>query len=106
MWHIDVNRRWGRRFRLPGQFFTFCPGGAGELSYRLPENGWNGPMSGIDDRHSSSEGPHLPEAAPHGLWRSATHVLFGVIGLALITFAAFRLHLQPGSISLLYLIVV
>ncbi len=48
----------------------------------------------------------MPEAAPHGFWHSATHFLFGIIGLALITFAAFPLHLQPGSISLLYLVVV
>jgi signal transduction histidine kinase len=38
--------------------------------------------------------------------KSATHLLLGVVGLALITFAARLLHLQPGSISLLYLIVV
>src|SRR6266849_5784160 len=64
------------------------------------------PMSGIDDRHSSSEAPLMPETPPHGFWHSATHFLFGIIGLALITFAAFPLHLQPGSISLLYLVVV
>jgi signal transduction histidine kinase len=63
-------------------------------------------MSGIDDRHSSSEGRHKPEAAPHGFWHAATQFLFGMIGLAFITFAAIPLHLQPGSISLLYLIVV
>src|SRR6202158_6249259 len=38
--------------------------------------------------------------------KSVTQFLFGLIGLALITFAAVRLHLQPGAISLLYLIVV
>jgi signal transduction histidine kinase len=38
--------------------------------------------------------------------KSAIQSLFGLIGLALITFAAVRLHLQPGTISLLYLIVV
>jgi signal transduction histidine kinase len=38
--------------------------------------------------------------------KSATHLLLGVVGLALITFAARLLHLQPGAISLLYLIVV
>ena len=32
--------------------------------------------------------------------------MFGIVGLALITFAARLLHLQPGAISLLYLIVV
>jgi signal transduction histidine kinase len=36
----------------------------------------------------------------------ATQFLLGIIGLALITFAAVPLHLQPGAISLLYLIVV
>jgi signal transduction histidine kinase len=41
-----------------------------------------------------------------GFRHAATQFLLGVIGLAAITFAAFRLHLQPGSISLLYLIVV
>src|SRR6267143_5112950 len=68
--------------------------------------GWNWRMSGIDDRHSSHEEPHMREAAPHGFWQSATQFLFGVIGLTLITFAAVRLRLQPGAISLLYLIVV
>ena len=63
-------------------------------------------MSGIDDRHWSSDGPHMSEAGPQGRWRAATQFLFSVIGLALITFAAFPLHLQPGAISLLYLIVV
>jgi signal transduction histidine kinase len=38
--------------------------------------------------------------------KSVTHLVLGVIGLALITLAAVLLHLQPGSISLLYLIVV
>src|SRR6202140_672783 len=38
--------------------------------------------------------------------KSATQFLLGIIGLALITFAAVPLHLQPGAISLLYLIVV
>ena len=38
--------------------------------------------------------------------KSATQFLCGIIGLALITFAAVRLHLQPGTISLLYLIVI
>jgi len=48
----------------------------------------------------------LPEAAPHRFWHATAQFLFGIIGLALITFAAFPLHLQPGAISLLYLIVV
>jgi len=38
--------------------------------------------------------------------KSATQFLLGLIGLALITYAAVLLHLQPGAISLLYLIVV
>ena len=38
--------------------------------------------------------------------KSAGYLLLGVTGLALITFAAVRLHLQPGAMSLLYLIVV
>jgi len=40
------------------------------------------------------------------LRQAALQCLLGLIGLALITFAAIKLHLQPGSISLLYLIVV
>jgi K+-sensing histidine kinase KdpD len=38
--------------------------------------------------------------------KSATQFLLGLIGLALITLAAILLHLQPGSISLLYLIAI
>jgi signal transduction histidine kinase len=38
--------------------------------------------------------------------RAACQFAFGIAGLALITFAAIVLHLQPGAISLLYLIVV
>jgi signal transduction histidine kinase len=38
--------------------------------------------------------------------KPATHLLLGMVGLALITFAARLLNLQPGAISLLYLIVV
>src|SRR5258708_30146952 len=38
--------------------------------------------------------------------KSATQFLLGIIGLALITIAAVSLRLQPGAISLLYLIVV
>jgi signal transduction histidine kinase len=63
-------------------------------------------MSGIDDRLSSSDGPHMPGAAPHGFRHAATQFCIGIIGLALITFAAFQLNLQPGATSLLYLIVV
>src|SRR5437899_3039177 len=62
-------------------------------------------MSGIDDRHWSSDGPNMSEAT-HGRWRAVTQFLFGIVGLACITLAAVPLHLQPGAISLLYLIVV
>jgi len=46
------------------------------------------------------------EDAPDGFWHAATQFLIGVLALVLITFAAFRLNLQPGTIALLYLIVV
>jgi signal transduction histidine kinase len=62
--------------------------------------------SRIDGRRSSSDGPRLPEAAPYGFWHAAARFSFGIIGLALISLAAISLHLQPGAISLLYLIVV
>jgi signal transduction histidine kinase len=42
----------------------------------------------------------------NSIGKAAAHFLFGVIGLALISFAAFRLNLQPGAVSLLYLIAV
>jgi signal transduction histidine kinase len=48
----------------------------------------------------------FPEPARHGFWPAATQFLFGIVALALITFAAVPLQLQPGSISLLYLVVV
>jgi signal transduction histidine kinase len=38
--------------------------------------------------------------------KAAGQFSFGIVGLAFITFAAVPLHLQPGAISLLYLIVV
>jgi signal transduction histidine kinase len=38
--------------------------------------------------------------------KSSKQFAFGIVGLLLITFAAVRLQLQPGAISLLYLIVV
>ena len=43
---------------------------------------------------------------PEGFRQAATQFLFGVIVLGLITFAALRLNLQPGTVSLLYLIAV
>src|SRR3984893_12283564 len=48
----------------------------------------------------------LPKAVPDGSWLAAAQFLFGIAGLAAITFAAVPLHLQPGAISLLYLIVI
>jgi signal transduction histidine kinase len=48
----------------------------------------------------------MPGAAHHGFRHAATQFCLGIIGLALITFAAFRFNLQPGATSLLYLIVV
>jgi signal transduction histidine kinase len=63
-------------------------------------------MNRIDDRHSSSGGARLSETAPQAFWYGARQVLYGVGGLAVITLSALRLKLQPGSISLLYLMVV
>jgi signal transduction histidine kinase len=63
-------------------------------------------MSGIDDRHSPAGGPRTAEGAPRSFWPSAAQLGLGIVGLAVITFAAFRLNLQPGATSLLYLIVV
>src|SRR6267154_4954717 len=48
----------------------------------------------------------MPEPTPHRLRHSAAQLVGGIIGLAAITFAAVGLHLQPGAISLLYLIVI
>jgi signal transduction histidine kinase len=48
----------------------------------------------------------LPQAPRRGHWDDVAQSLFGIVGLALITFVAVRLRLQPGTISLLYLIVV
>jgi signal transduction histidine kinase len=72
-------------------------------------------MNGIDHRHASSDGPRLPEAASHGFWYVGAQFLLGIAGLALITFATVWLQARefpitasvgPGTISLLYLIVV
>jgi signal transduction histidine kinase len=72
-------------------------------------------MGGIDDQRFSSDGRRIPEPALHGLRHVAAPFLFGIIALALITFSAVRLHVHesrltasvgPGTISLLYLIVV
>src|ERR1700674_5902165 len=63
-------------------------------------------MSGVGDLDSSSGGPHMPEDASPRFWQAALHFLVGILGLGLITLAAVRLQLQPGAISLLYLIVV
>ena len=63
-------------------------------------------MSGIEDRQSPSDEPRMQDTGPRAFWHAATQFLSGLIGLALISFAAVPLHLQPGAISLLYLIVV
>src|SRR5579862_5127268 len=63
-------------------------------------------MSGIDDRRVSPDERRTPETARSRFRHTAIQFLFGVIGLSLITFAAVPLHLQPGAVSLLYLIVV
>jgi signal transduction histidine kinase len=47
-----------------------------------------------------------PDGAPDGFRPAAIQFLFGIIGLGLITLAAVRLNLQPGTVSLLYLIAV
>ncbi|HZS09043.1 MAG TPA: ATP-binding protein [Blastocatellia bacterium] len=43
---------------------------------------------------------------PSRFWRSAAQCLFGSIGLALLTFVCFRLHVNPTTVALLYLIVI
>jgi signal transduction histidine kinase len=57
----------------------------------------------------------MPEARPNGFWHAAAPFLFGVISLAAITLAAVQLDLEklppantvgPGSVSLLYLIII
>jgi K+-sensing histidine kinase KdpD len=72
-------------------------------------------MSGIDDRHSLSDGPDMPEAGLHRFWPAPRQFLFGITGLALITFAAVQFHVRerplpasvgPGTNSLLYLIII
>jgi anti-sigma regulatory factor (Ser/Thr protein kinase) len=63
-------------------------------------------MSGVDDRRVSSDERHRPDSARGRFRHSAIQFLLGLTGLGLITLVAVPLHLQPGSISLLYLIVV
>jgi signal transduction histidine kinase len=48
----------------------------------------------------------MPESTTRVFWHAVSHFLFGIAGLALISFSAIPLRLQPGAISLLYLIVV
>jgi signal transduction histidine kinase len=67
---------------------------------------WSGRMSGIDDRRVSSDKRHMPESVRGRFRHTVIQFLLGLTGLALITFAAVPLSLQPGSISLLYLVVV
>src|SRR3984893_17002316 len=61
-------------------------------------------MPAADDQAVITE--RMPDGAPSGFKQPATPFLSGVIGLGLITLAAARLNLQPGTVSLLYLIVV
>src|SRR6202795_576416 len=63
-------------------------------------------MSGIDDRRVSSDERHMPASVRGRFRHTAIQFLLGLTALALITFAAVPIHLQPGSISLLYLVVV
>jgi signal transduction histidine kinase len=72
-------------------------------------------MSGIEERYSSSDAPRMPETAPKRLRHTAVQFLLGVGGVVLITFAAVHLGVRqlpptrsigPGTISLLYVIVV
>ena len=72
-------------------------------------------MSGIEHRHSSSDAPRMPETAPTRFRHTAVQFLLGVGGVVLITFAAVHLGVHqlppthsvgPGTISLLYVIVV
>jgi signal transduction histidine kinase len=72
-------------------------------------------MSGIYDRHSSLNGQRNPKWAHYGLRHAATQSLFGILGLAFITFAAIQLDFPkfppptsvgPGTITLLYLMVI
>jgi signal transduction histidine kinase len=54
-------------------------------------------MNRIGDRHSSPDGAY---------WNAIRQFVFGLAGLTAITSLAWRLDLQPGATSLLYLIVV
>jgi signal transduction histidine kinase len=63
-------------------------------------------MSEPNHQRLSSEGPPPREAAPHRFRYTAIQFFIGLIGLAFITLCAIPLGLQPGSISLLYLVVV
>ena len=78
---------------------------------------WGGRTSsiGTNDRHTSLDGPNTPRAAPHGLRHTALQLFVGILGVVFITVAAVQLHFQklpppssvgPGTISLLYLIVI
>src|SRR5438128_666537 len=42
----------------------------------------------------------------HGLWRASVPLLLGGLGLALLTVVCYRLHVNPTTVALLYLIVV
>ena len=42
----------------------------------------------------------------HGLWQQPPNALLGGLGLALLTVVCYRLHVDPTTVALLYLIVV
>ncbi len=42
----------------------------------------------------------------HGLWQQPPNALLGGLGLALLTVVCYRLHVNPTTVALLYLIVV
>jgi PAS domain S-box-containing protein len=72
-------------------------------------------MSGAHNRYPIAAGWQTAESAPPGFRHSVLELLFGVIGVALITLAAIRIRpgeftppasVGPGTVSLLYLVVV
>src|SRR5579883_259540 len=71
-------------------------------------------MSRIDDRNASMDSPHVLKARLRSFRHVVLQFLLGVTGVALITFATVSFHvvqlpprgIGPGTISLLYLIVI
>jgi signal transduction histidine kinase len=64
------------------------------------------PLMRPTDWPVSSDERRIPESAGGRFRHAVIQFLVGIIGLASITLAAVPLHLQPGAVSLLYLIVV